>query len=149
MSMKNTTQGQPVASYLIEWFRGICRCRSWGIAAQPFLSHWGRVIMAAILQTIFWNAFSWKKKYQYRLKFHWNWFLGVQLTIFQHWFRWWLGTDQWWLVYWRTYASLGLSDLNPCTIQTFMSVWIVQACQFLNIWHTNYIPNYIPWYWRW
>ena len=46
-------------------------------------------------------------------------FLRVQLTIFQHWFRLWLGAvqatshylSQWWLVYWRIYASLGLNNL--------------------------------------
>ena len=44
----------------------------------------------------------------------------VQLTIFHHWFRWWLGAvqatshclNQWWLVYWRIYASLGLNELT-------------------------------------
>ena len=48
-----------------------------------------------------------------------------ELTIFQLWFRLWLGADQatshylnqWWLVYWRIYASLGLNELtNDCTI---------------------------------
>ena len=42
------------------------------------------------------------------------------LTIFQHWFRYWLGAvqatshylNQWWLVYWSIYVSLGLSELN-------------------------------------
>ena len=46
---------------------------------------------------------------------------GVQLTVFQHWFRQWLGADQAtshylnqsWLVYWRIYASLGLNELMP------------------------------------
>ena len=32
--------------------------------------------------------------YEYRLKFHWNLFLRFQLTIFQHWFRQWLGAGQ-------------------------------------------------------
>ena len=44
----------------------------------------------------------------------------VQLTIFQHWFRYWLGTGQatshslkqWWLVYWCIYASLGLNEFT-------------------------------------
>ena len=75
--------------------------------------------MAAIFQTTFWNGFSWMKMFEYRLKFHWNLFLRVQLTIFQHWFRWWLGAvqatshylNQWWLVYRRIYASLGLNEL--------------------------------------
>ena len=34
-----------------------------------------------------WNAFSWMKLYEFRLKFHWSLFLRVQLTIFQHRFR--------------------------------------------------------------
>ena len=54
------------------------------------------------------------------LRSHWSLFPRVQLTIFQHWFRSWLGTDQaishylkqWWLVYWRIYASLGFSELT-------------------------------------
>ena len=63
--------------------------------------------------------FSWMKMYEFRLKFHRSLVLGVQLTIFQHWFRWWLGTDQatshhlnplcW--VYRRIFTSFGLSEL--------------------------------------
>ena len=83
------------------------------------LTHWGRDKMATIFQTTFWNAFSWMKMFEYRLKFHWNLFLRVQLIIFQHWFRWWLGAvqatshylNQWWLVYRCIYASLGLNEL--------------------------------------
>ena len=45
---------------------------------------------------------------------------GLQLTIFQHWFRKWLGADQatshylnqWWLDYRRIYASVGLNELK-------------------------------------
>ena len=59
------------------------------------------------------------KIYEFRLKFHWSLFLGAQLTIYQHWFRKWLATDQatshylnqWWLIYWRIYTSLGLNEL--------------------------------------
>ena len=43
--------------------------------------------MAAVSQTIFSNAFSWMKMYEFRLKFHRQLFLWVQLIIFQHWFR--------------------------------------------------------------
>ena len=83
------------------------------------LTHWGRDKMAAISQMAFSNAFSWKKKYKFRLRFHWSLFLRVQLTIFQHWFRLWLGAyqatsfylSQWWLDYQRIYASPGLNDL--------------------------------------
>ena len=60
---------------------------------------------------------------EFRLKFHWSLFLRVELTIFQHWFRLWLGAaqaaqatshylNQWWLAYWRICASLGLNELN-------------------------------------
>ena len=50
--------------------------------------------MAAISQTTCSNAFSWMKVFEFKIKFHWNTFLGVQLTICQHWFRWWLGPIQ-------------------------------------------------------
>ena len=39
--------------------------------------------MAAILQTIFSDAFSWMKSFVFWLKFHWSLFLKVQLTISQ------------------------------------------------------------------
>ena len=46
-------------------------------------------------------------------------FLRVKLTTSKYCFWWWLGTGQatnhclkqWWLVYWRAYASLGLNEL--------------------------------------
>ena len=49
--------------------------------------------------------------------FHGSFFLWFQLTIFQHWFRYWLGANQatshylsqWWLTYRRIFASLGLN----------------------------------------
>ena len=84
------------------------------------LTHWGRDNMAAVSQTTLSNAFSWMKMLEFRLRFHWSLFLRVQLTIIQHWFRKWLGAgqatshylNQWWLVYWRIYASLGLNEFN-------------------------------------
>ena len=76
--------------------------------------------MAAISQTRFSNAFSWMEMCEFRSRFHWSLFLGIRLTTFQHWFRWWLGTDKatshylnrWWLDYRRKYAPLGLTELN-------------------------------------
>ena len=50
--------------------------------------------MDAISQTTFPNALSWMKMFEFRLKFHWSLFLRFQLTIFQHWFRYWLGAAQ-------------------------------------------------------
>ena len=84
------------------------------------LTHWGRDKMACFSQTTFSNAFSWMKMNEFRLRFHWSLFLGIELTISQHWFRWWLGAvqakshylNQWWLVYRCIYASLGLNELN-------------------------------------
>ena len=57
---------------------------------------------ATIWHTTFSNTFSSMKMFIFCLRFHWSLFL----TIFQHWFRWWLGTNQvtihhlnqWWLV---------------------------------------------------
>ena len=88
------------------------------------LTHWGRDKMDAIFQTTFSNWYYWMKMYEFRLKFHWSLFLKFQLAIFQHWFRWWLGADQatshylnqWWIVYWRIYASLGLSELKAMLV---------------------------------
>ena len=70
--------------------------------------------------TIFSKSFSSIKTIGFWFKFHWKIFPMVQLTIIQHWFRQWLGTDQptghylkqWWLSYRRRYASLGLNNLN-------------------------------------
>ena len=76
--------------------------------------------MATNFLTTICNAFSWMKIYKYWIRFHWYLFPRVKLTLFQHWFRYWLGdghatshyTNQWWLVYWRIYASLGLNELK-------------------------------------
>ena len=46
--------------------------------------------MATISQTTFSNTFSWMKMLECRFNFHWNLVLRVQLTINQHWFRYWL-----------------------------------------------------------
>ena len=43
--------------------------------------------MAAILQTIYSDAFLWMKNFVLWLKSYWSVFLSVQLTINQHWFR--------------------------------------------------------------
>ena len=59
----------------------------------------------------FWNAFSWMNISLFWFKFHWSWFLRVQLTISKHWLRLLLGTkpamSHYWsngdLVYWHIY----------------------------------------------
>ena len=83
------------------------------------LTYWGQDKMGIISQTIFSHVFSWMDMFEFWLKLHWSLFLKVQLTIFQHWFRWWVGAvqatshylNQWRLVYWRIYVSLGLNEL--------------------------------------
>ena len=98
--------------------------------------------MEAIFQTAFSNAFSWTKIHKCRLRFHWSLIPRVQLPIFQHWFRLWLGVgyatnhyvNQWRLVYWPIYASIGLSEFN----------WYINdrtslSTNFLASWLTNYM----------
>ena len=65
----------------------------------------GRHFPDTIFQTPFSSEFSWMKMYKFGLRFHWNLFLGFELTIFHHYLT------QWWLVYWRIYASLCLNEL--------------------------------------
>ena len=115
---------------LWDGYAGNIRVTVAAICCYNLLTHWGRDKMAAIFQTTFSTGFPWMNIYDFRLKFHWNLFLGVQLTTFQHWFRWWLGADQatsqylnqWWLVYWRIYASLGLNELIRTTTKQPISI---------------------------
>ena len=87
-------------------------------------THWGRDKMAASSQTTVSIAFSWMKMLEFRFNFHWSLFLRVQLTTSQHWFRYWLGAgqatshylNQWWLVHWRIYVSLGLNELTQYSV---------------------------------
>ena len=83
------------------------------------LSHWGWDKMAPIFQTTFSNAFSWMKMYEFRFKVLLKFVPKFELTIFQHWFRQWLGTVQATnlsepmivIVYWCMYVSLGVNEL--------------------------------------
>ena len=103
--------------------------------------------------TTYWNAFSWMKMHEFPLRFHWSLFLGVQITIFQHWFRWWLGAcqatshclNQWWLMYWRIYASRGLNELKDRRKQTriyFSNTTLFMEMYFLSkrspIWRSRF-----------
>ena len=94
----------------------------------------GRDKMAAILQTAFSNAFSVKKMHEFRLRFQSSLFLKVQLTIFQHWCRLWLGVDQatshflnqsitWWSHQVETLSAfLALCGGNPLVTGEFPSL---------------------------
>ena len=57
------------------------------LAIAVILTHWGRDEMDNILQMTFSNVFSSMKMFEFWVRCHWNLFLRVQLTIFQHWFR--------------------------------------------------------------
>ena len=85
------------------------------------LKDWGRDKMAAIFQTTYSNAFSWMEIFK------------LQLTIFQHWFIYWLGADQatshypnqWKSAYSCIYASLCLNELN---LWMYVSTIIYMYC---------------------
>ena len=66
----------------------------WAEKVTYTLTHWGWDKMAAVSQMTFSNAFSWMGSLGFWFEFHWILFLGVQLTITQHWFRQWLGANQ-------------------------------------------------------
>ena len=81
------------------------------------------------------------KMFEFLIKFPWSLFPMVQLTIFQHWFRLWLGAVQatshylnQWLLILRIYASLGLNELTNWT-QRFTSE---------NTWSVVCFSNLLP-----
>ena len=47
-------------------------------------------------------------------EFHWSLFIRVQLTISQHWFRWWLGADQATSLYLNQCRPIPLRIYNVC-----------------------------------
>ena len=77
------TGDKPLSEPMMVQFTDANVCHSNSVES----THWGRDKMAAVSQTTLSNAFSWMKMLEFRLRFHWNLFLRVQLTIFQHWFR--------------------------------------------------------------
>ena len=62
------------------------------------------------------DTFSWMKNFVVWLKFHWSLFVRVQLTIPQHWFRWWLDTE------WAT--SYYLNQCWPVSLTPYMRHYI-------------------------
>ena len=72
-----------MCSMAFTWDQFYKKC-SWALSQtwvrRSHLTHFSLNKMAAILQTAFWNAFSWMKSFVSR-------FLRVQMTITQHWFR--------------------------------------------------------------
>ena len=102
---------------------------------------------------------------EFQLKFHWNLFLRVRLTISQHWFRYglapnrrqtitWINADP---VHWRIYAALGGDELNHrlhCSNQTRNHSFVVLPSDIFTCMYTSmykYVRTYatylcIKWY---
>ena len=83
----------------------------------------------AISQT-FSNAFSWMKIFIFWFEHQWSFFLRVQLTILQHWFRWWLGPDQATSHY-----------LNQCWPNS-----LTHTCGTRGRWVNSYLIGYFEWH---
>ena len=106
--------------------------------------------MDAISQTPFSGAFYWMNMYELWLKIHWSLFLRVQLTIYQHWLRYWLGAvqatshylNQCWLVYRHIYASLGLNELTHLFWMAILRTIIFES-KFLSktSWYCNILQE--------
>ena len=68
-----------VLYHSIYWFIGLnqhCLHFDCWLAHPPLkLGHWGRDKIDAISQTIFSNPFSWMKMHEFRLRFHWSFFV--------------------------------------------------------------------------
>ena len=100
------------------WFPFHCRVSA---VAHLSLPHWGRNKMTAIFQTTFSHDFFLMKRREFRLRFHWRLFLGVQSTLFRQCIDNGLAPVRrqaiiWTndgLVYWHKHASLGLNELRP------------------------------------
>ena len=60
------------------------------IPLKRIWTRWRRDKMAAILHTTFSIPFSWMRIRTFQLNCQWILFLSVQLTLFNHWFRYWL-----------------------------------------------------------
>ena len=114
-----------------------------GRSLVNILTHWGPDKMDAISQTTFSSAFSWMKMFEFHLRYP---KCPINNTMFQHWFRWWLGAvqatshylNQWWLFYRRIYASLGLNELKsndqPYRIcPLYYLVFVSNHCFGLNV----------------
>ena len=89
---KTCQWGQPSAVYVKCWLHMTHHQHRRGIShdsqgLDSILTHLPPDKMAAILQTIFSDAFSWMKSFVFWLIFHWSLFLRVHLTVSQHWFR--------------------------------------------------------------
>ena len=109
-----------------------------------------------ILRNLFSNVLCSMKMFELRLKFHWSLFPGVQLTLLQHWCRQWLGAvqatshylNQWWLVYRRIYASVGLNELKTSLFSIQLNwhtrgKWLIHGAKYFKDNHNH--KNHKAW----
>ena len=107
--------------------------------------------MAAISQTIFSDAFSWKKSLLFWFIFPWSLFLSVQLTIIQHWFTpnmqqviIWTNADP---IHWRIYAVQGEMSSNATLVNRILhftlSTWTFWQVIWVS-WNLVVIENVYP-----
>ena len=105
------------------------------------LTHWGRDEMDNISPTTLQNVFSSMKMFEFRLKYRFSLFLSVQLTIFQHWFRLWLGAVQAPIMvclsaYMRHSASMSIEttpSLTQCRYSPTCRFWVVCLNSYLAV----------------
>ena len=77
--------------------------------------------------------------------------ISLQLTIFQHWFRQWLGAgqvtsdcpNQWWLIYWCIYAWLGLNELTHWVLNKKCSAFCNHIFKSIFLRALPQLPNYL------
>ena len=75
---------------------------------------WGREKIPPFHRRFFQNAFTSGKSYELRSRFHWSLFLLLELTIFLHWFKYWLGVDQ----------VLDQVSFDPIQTWIFIFIWV-------------------------
>ena len=111
--------------------------KEWMDVYSLALTHWGRDKTDAILLTTFSNVLSWMKALKFLLKFHWSLFPRVQLTIFQHWFRKWIGAVQ----ATSYYLNQWCPKLPMCICIT-QPQWVKRCiCLYLKLFASNFIFN--------
>ena len=97
------------------------KCRRCSLSHRWYLTHWGRNKMATTFKCIFSNE-NLCISLKLSLKFV-SWAPITNIITLVHVMAWCRPGDkplseQWWLVYWRIYASLGLNELNGIPQQT-------------------------------
>ena len=103
-----------------------------------YLTHWGRDKMAANFQTALWNGMSWRQICEFRFirRGTFNNFSSLIQTM-----AWCRPGDQplpeptqWWLVYWRIYALLGINEITCWIMWEFtkdrFAFWILSLILF-------------------